>query len=165
MNIMRVVNTMKKDNQFDIWYREPYVWFLIAIPMVAVIGGIITARLAIESNDGLVVDDYYKKGLEINRVLDRDKAAEKLGIQADIQLSGEQNTVRLYLTGNKEFTAPGKIDVRFLHATRSGYDQHLSLAIQDGGFYQGQLQQLQKGRWYIQIEAGNWRLLKSIVIE
>ena len=160
-----MMNTMKEDNQSHIWYREPYVWFLISIPLVAVIGGIITARLAVESNDGLVVDDYYKQGLEINRVLERDETAAKLGIRADLQLSSEQNSFRLFLTGNSGFTTPERIDVRFLHATRSGFDQHLSLTKQDGNFYLGHLQQLQKGHWYIQIEAGNWRLLKSILIQ
>lgn len=156
---------MNKEQQIDIWYREPYVWFLIAIPLVAVIGGIITARLAVDSNDGLVVDDYYKKGLEINRVLERDDAAEKLGIKADIQLSSEQDAFRLFLTGNAGFTMPDRIDVRFLYATRSGFDKHLTLAKQNNNFYQGQLQQLQKGRWYVQIEAANWRLLKTILVK
>ena len=165
VNTMNPMNTMKKDNQLDTWYREPYVWFLIAIPLVAVVGGIITASLAIESNDGLVVDDYYKQGLEINRVLERDDAAEKLAIKADIQLSVEQNTFRLFLTGNAGFTAPEKIDIRFLYATRSGFDKHLSLAKQDNNFYQGKLQQLQRGRWYVQIEAANWRILKTILIK
>lgn len=161
---MGTMNIMNKDNQIDTWYREPYVWLLITIPLVAVIGGIYTARLAVESNDGMVVDDYYKKGLEINRVLERDEAAEKLGIQANIQLSQEQNAFRLFLTGNAGFTAPDKIDIRFMYATRSGFDKHLSLAKQNNSFYQGRLQQLRRGRWYVQIEAANWRILKSILI-
>lgn len=160
----RQLDSMKKTQQVDIWYREPYVWFLIAVPLAAVIGGIITAELAIESNDGLVVDDYYKQGLEINRVIERDDAAAKLGIQADIQLSREQHTFRLFLTGNARFTAPGKVNVSFLHATRSGFDEHLSIPRKDKNLYQAQLPQLEKGRWYIQIETGDWRVLKTILI-
>ena len=155
---------MKKTQQPDIWYREPYVWFLIALPLAAVIGGIITAGLAIESDDGMVVDDYYKKGLEINRVLERDDAAAALGIQANIQLSPEQHLFRLFLTGNENFRAPEKIDVRFLYATRSGFDKHLSISKTGNDLYQTQLSQLRKGRWYIQIEADNWRILKSVFI-
>ena len=162
---MKAVSIMKKDNQIDIWYREPYVWFLIAIPLGAVIGGIITARLAVESNDGMVVDDYYKKGLEINRVLERDEAAEKLDIKADIQLSSEQNSFRIFLSGNDKFNAPGRVKVSFLYATRSGFDQRLSIEKQHDAFYQGRLQPLQKGHWYIQIETADWRLLKNVLIE
>lgn len=156
---------MKKTQQADIWYREPCVWFLIAIPLAAVIGGIITAGLAVESNDGLVVDDYYKKGLEINRVLERDDAAAVLGIQADMQLSREQHTFRLFLTGKPEFTAPAKVNVSFLHATRSGFDEHLLISRQGDNRYQARLPQLEKGRWYIQVETDDWRVLKTILIK
>ena len=66
------------------WYREPFVWLVILFPASAVIGGMITISLAISSDDGLVVDDYYKRGLEINRTLERDKAAARHGIQATL---------------------------------------------------------------------------------
>lgn len=161
---MRRANTMNKDKHFDIWYREPFVWFLIAVPLAAVIGGIATARLAVESDDGLVVDDYYKQGLEINRVLERDEAAVELGIQANIQFSPDHHMFRLFLTGNSKFTAPERVNVSFLHSTRSGFDEHLSLPKTDNNLYQAQLPQLEKGRWYIQVETDNWRLLKSMFI-
>jgi len=155
---------MKKMQLPDVWYREPFVWFLIAVPLAAVIGGIITARLAVESDDGLVVDDYYKQGLEINRVIERDEAAAGLEIQANIQFSQEQNTFRLFLSGNEKFTAPENIKVSFLHSTRSGFDEHLSLPRIDKNLYQAQLPSLEKGRWYIQIETDNWRVLKTLFI-
>ena len=158
--------TINKVQQVDTWYREPYVWFVIAIPLAAVIGGIITARLAIVSNDGLVVDDYYKQGLAINRVIDRDKAAQRLGIQATMQLAQdrEQDRFRLFLTGNEKFTAPQKLNVSFLYSTRSGFDKQLNLALTGNNTYQSELPRLKKGRWYIQIEADDWRLLKTIFI-
>ena len=158
--------TMKKTPQLDLWYREPYVWFVIAIPLAAVIGGIITARLAVESNDGLVVDDYYKQGLAINRVIDRDKAAQRLGIQAILQVSRERerDRFRLFLKGNEKFTVPKKLNVSFLYSTRGGFDKQLTLALSGGNTYQSVLPRLKKGRWYIQIEADDWRVLKTIFI-
>ena len=57
------------------WYREPFVWLLIAIPLTAVIVGFVGLALAIRSDDGMVEDDYYRQGMAINRMLDRDKAA------------------------------------------------------------------------------------------
>ena len=48
------------------WYREPWVWLMIALPASAVVGGIITIYLAVSTSDGLVVDDYYKRGKAIN---------------------------------------------------------------------------------------------------
>ena len=52
------------------WFREPWVWLLIALPASAVLGGMVTIWIAVDSDDGLVVDDYYKRGLEINKKLD-----------------------------------------------------------------------------------------------
>ena len=43
------------------WYRQGWPWFLIALPASAVIGGIITIILAVNSPNALVVDDYYKE--------------------------------------------------------------------------------------------------------
>jgi len=48
------------------WKREPLVWMLIAIPLSAVIMGVVMITLAIQSFSGLVVDDYYKKNWPTN---------------------------------------------------------------------------------------------------
>ncbi len=39
------------------WYREPWVWLVIAFPSAAVIGCAITIWLALSNPDFLVVDD------------------------------------------------------------------------------------------------------------
>ena len=143
------------------WYREPYVWLLIAFPLTAVIGGCITAILALESDDGLVVDDYYNQGLEINRVLERDQAAVNQGIEARLQISREQHALRLFLSGNENFQPPAQVNVSFLHATRSGFDRKILASSKDGNLYQAELPVLVPGRWYIQIETQSWRIIKS----
>ena len=55
------------------WYSHPYVWMVIAFPLAAVIAGFITLTLAIQSDTGLVVDDYYRKGQAINQIIERDQ--------------------------------------------------------------------------------------------
>ena len=61
------------------WYAEPWVWLMISFPLAAVIGGMITIYLAVLTSDGLVVDDYYKRGKAINVDLARDRAKELFG--------------------------------------------------------------------------------------
>jgi uncharacterized protein len=51
------------------WYREPWPWILMAGPAIVVVAGIYTAFLAVTTNDGLVAEDYYRRGVEINRRL------------------------------------------------------------------------------------------------
>ena len=146
------------------WYLEPYVWLIIALPLSAVIGGIITAWYAVESNDGLVVDDYYKRGLQINRVLERDKAALRHELQASLQLNPDAPLATIILHGNDTFSYPGSISVSFLYSTRSGHDRKEKLKLVAANTYQGSMPQLVKGHWYIQIEAQDWRLLESMTV-
>ena len=68
------------------WYREPWPWIIMAAPATAVIAGIITFAIAVESFDGLVAEDYYKQGLAVNKQLARMHKAKALGIQGDIEL-------------------------------------------------------------------------------
>jgi len=147
-----------------VWYREVYVWLIIALPLSAVIGGVITAWYAIESNDGLVVDDYYKRGLEINRVLERDKASERYGLQARLHFEPGAPAATIVLDGNASFSPPDSISVSFLNATRGGYDHNLEFRRVSADTYQSVMPRLLRGHWYIQIEKQDWRLLKSIVV-
>lgn len=147
------------------WYREPYVWLLIAFPLAAVVGGFITLGLAITSNDGLVVDDYYREGLKINRVLERDRAAASLDLKAELELSRSHDRFKLFLYGNRNFSAPDTLHVNFLHSTRSGFDQHVKVTKQTGNMYTAEIPPLVRGHWYVQIETSDWRLLKSVIIK
>jgi hypothetical protein len=79
------------------WYRYPWVWLMIAFPLAAVIGGIVTIYLAVTTSDGLVVDDYYRHGKTINRVLARDRAAAEHGLEARIALDAANNRVTVQL--------------------------------------------------------------------
>ena len=48
------------------WYKEFWPWFLIAVPIITLIMGGVLLKLAISTEDSLVVDDYYKEGKAIN---------------------------------------------------------------------------------------------------
>ena len=58
------------------WYRQIWPWLLMLGPGIVVIAGFITLWLAITSFDGLVADDYYKKGLGVNQDLSRRERAD-----------------------------------------------------------------------------------------
>jgi hypothetical protein len=105
------------------WYREPWPWILIGLPMSAVIAGIATLIIAIENQDGLVAEDYYKQGLAINRVLAREQHARDLGLTAQMMVSGKK--IRIRLDGQGAF--PESIRLRFIHPTRAGEDREADL--------------------------------------
>ena len=135
------------------WYRERWPWILMAGPAIVVVAGIFTAWLAIRSDDGLVVDDYYKQGLAINQTLGRSDTAGRLGIGAELQLTDAR--IRVRLAGPP---ASGALSLRLVHPTRAGRDQGVKLAEVAPGIYEGQLEPLQPGRWHVVLEARTWRL-------
>lgn len=146
------------------WHREPYVWLLIAFPLAAVIAGIITIILAVRSDDGLVVDDYYKKGLEINRTLERDRLALDYELDARVQYALGDKQIRLIISAKNNFSFPDKLKARFLNATRPGVDQEIILTKYDNNTYLGSNPELVKGKWHLLIEADDWRLLEVLNI-
>ena len=56
-----------KDNRP--WWRFPLVWMVIAGPACVVVAGFATLWIAIAMPDPVVAEDYYRKGIEINRTL------------------------------------------------------------------------------------------------
>ena len=50
------------------WYREPWPWFLMAGPLLAILGCIITIYLAVTRFDGQpIVEGAVKRGLVVER--------------------------------------------------------------------------------------------------
>ncbi|OGT80752.1 MAG: hypothetical protein A3H91_07790 [Gammaproteobacteria bacterium RIFCSPLOWO2_02_FULL_61_13] len=152
------------------WYRQAYVWLLIAFPAISVAAGLTTLFIAFNTYDGLVVDDYYKRGMEINRELDRDHAAAKRGFDATVELEPDAPLFRVLLAAGAGQAAPAVLNVSFLHRTRAGFDQITSAALLADSaaaapfIYQGPTPKLVRGNWDILIEAGDWRLLDSATI-
>lgn len=134
------------------WYREPWPWILMAGPAVVVVAGLVTAWLAVRSDDGLVVDDYYKQGLGINQTLSRSDAAARLGINAEIYLVDGRVRVLLAAAGG------GALRLQMAHPTRAGLDQSVKLSMIQPGVYEGRLQPLRAGRWHVLLEQSDWRL-------
>lgn len=139
------------------WYRQFWPWFLMLFPAAAVVGGIITLRMAVTSDDGVVEDDYYKKGMAINRTLARDQAAAAIGLLAHLSVNGEQVALQL----NGRLTEwPAQLRLRILHPTRAGMDQTVVLASHGAGAYAGACKMLGTNKWdlVLEDEAKSWRL-------
>jgi len=138
------------------WYKERWPWILMSGPLTVIVAGAITTWIAFASADGLVADDYYKRGLAVNVVLDREQAAAKRGIDAMIEKRG--NRLRVDLRGD----APPALVLRLAHATRAGQDVRLRLEPAGGG-YEAVLPALAPGARRVILEdaAGSWRIVKD----
>lgn len=56
------------------WWRHGHVWLLIAGPAAVVVAGVATAWIAVNGQDTVVAEDYYRRGLEMNKTLAVEKA-------------------------------------------------------------------------------------------
>lgn len=140
------------------WYRQPMVWLIIAIPLTAVVMGVTTIILAVVSDDGIVADDYYRRGLEINQSLERDRTATRHGLNAVVKLDIDGRVVDARLRAESAFRFPDRIQLSLSHATQSGLDHSLTLTQTVGRAYRARLPDLSMGRWYLQLHSGKWRL-------
>ena len=143
------------------WYREPLVWMVLAIPATAVLGGAVMLVLANLTWDGLVADDYYRQGMEINRSLARDAEAARLGLGATVSFPGP-GAVEVRLTGAGAGTDGDRLTLRFAHATRSGADVRVRLTRSAGGVWRSALSPLPSGKWYAELGNERWRLAAPV---
>jgi hypothetical protein len=139
------------------WYREPWPWLLMAGPAIVVIAALATVYLAVSSDDGVVADDYYKRGLVINRVLEREQRAAALGIGAVVAI-GDDGAVRADVHRHADAAAPDAITLKVSHATRAGMDRRATLVRGADGAYYGKLDPPPTGRWLVMLETDAWRL-------
>ena len=140
------------------WYREPWPWLLMAGPLVVVVAGFATLWLAASTDDGLVADDYYKRGLAINQTLARARNAQRLGLSAQVTLGADARRVRVLLDGAG--TPAGALRLRFVHPTRVVADQTVELHAISTGVYEGALATPIAGRRVLLLEdaARTWRI-------
>ncbi|RMG59777.1 MAG: nitrogen fixation protein FixH [Gammaproteobacteria bacterium] len=140
------------------WYRHGWLWFVIALPLSAVIAGLTTVYIAASDPDSLVVDDYYKEGLAINSVLDRERSARQMGLRGDLMIAGDR--LRVTLLAARPLDALDRIEVRFIHPTRDRFDQTVELERIGPGVYEGSLDKLVPTRWYVHVldPDESWRL-------
>jgi hypothetical protein len=139
------------------WYRERWPWILMSGPAAVIVAGAVTTWMAFATADGLVADDYYKRGLAVNAVLKREQAAVQRGIGARVERAHGQ--LRVQLRG----TEPPVLFVSLVHATRAGNDVRLRLERAADGSYQAALPPLAAGHWRAVVDdaRGEWRVVQE----
>ena len=138
------------------WYRQFWPWFLIMLPASVVVAGFSTLYIANRHSDDLVVDDYYKNGLAINRQLEKKQRAEARGISARLQFSGD--TVSVLTAGPVD---AGQLQLLLSHPLEADRDFDVALSRTGEGLYRGSLEQPVAPRWHwtLQLQAPDgWRL-------
>lgn len=141
------------------WYKQFWPWFLISLPLSVVIASLYTINLAIETNDGLVSDDYYKKGLGIHKDADSSARAKALGIVAELSYDGDTGAVGIELAKPLQ-GEPAILTLTLAHPTLPNQDQTVQLVPVDERRYSGRIEPLNDANWQLEIQPENaaWRI-------
>ncbi|QDQ25768.1 FixH family protein [Chitinimonas arctica] len=141
------------------WYRQPVIWLFLGLLGTTVVGCIAMIVVAVKSNDGLVADDYYKRGNEIGKDIARDRMAAKLGVTAKVIVSEDGVGAHILLVPMPVKANP--LSLRLSHPTRPGQDQAVILRAGEDGMLHGKLARpLVSQRWLLVLddELGGWSL-------
>ncbi len=145
------------------WYKQPWLWFLLSIPITSVILSSIMVTVAVKGRDTLVSDNYYKYGLEINQTIEQDLLAERLELRPKLTINAD-GTARLKFSENK-LPPQAFVTLKILHPTLGERDTEVRLLPTSNGFFASVPENL-SGRYYIDIYAfdESWRIREEVVL-
>jgi len=70
--------TLNENSPPPPWWKYGHVWLLISGPAIVVVAGFITLWLAMRQPDPILAEDYYQRGLNINKTLANQDASSML---------------------------------------------------------------------------------------
>ncbi|WP_438865426.1 FixH family protein [Neptunicella sp.] len=143
------------------WYKQFWPWVLIILPSIAVIFSINMFFIAMNTEDTLVVDDYYKEGKWINIQLAKIHKAQELGIQGKLTVINNRIEVAIQSNTPLDGTA---LSLDFHHATLSKLDFHVQLLRNAAGLYVAEHSSDIAGKWQITLTPFDklWKIQENI---
>ncbi|MBS0293588.1 MAG: FixH family protein [Proteobacteria bacterium] len=72
---MSADSLMKAAPESQPWWKYSHVWLVISGPVIVVIASFVTLWLALSRPDPVLEEDYYQRGLDINKTLKSADAA------------------------------------------------------------------------------------------
>ncbi len=147
------------------WYKEPWMWLVVGLPVASVIAGITTVVIASRGADDPVVANYYKAGLAINERLDEEKRARQLQLGATLSIGRRQLQVRL--SAPSLARAPEQLSLLLIHPTMKRRDKTILLTLdKTSGLYRSAWEGAPEGRYYVRLSdpKGDWALTGALQI-
>lgn len=140
------------------WYRAPTLWLALALPLVTVVAGVVTYRIAAEGASDAEPDDVRRVAQMQTADLGRDQKALQLGLNARATIDRDSGTVRVQLQGAAGEAA---LMMHFTHQTQAQFDQSVALERGADGTWTGVLQSPLMGACNVALAPlnGAWRVV------
>jgi hypothetical protein len=155
---------MKSVEKRTPWYKEPMILLVAGIPLIAVIWGMIMLKLALQSQDSLVSDSYYKDGVSYTENVETDNKAKRLQLSADLTITHDE--VELTLSGYLD-EKPATLQLMLIHPTLDTQDATVLLQLNADGVYQGVNEIYLPARRHIWLQSPEqgWRIRLTELLE
>lgn len=143
------------------WYRQLWPWLLFGAPGVVVLASLASAWLAVKSDDGLVAEDYYRRGLLINRKLAAEDPDRDAPTAATIDLV-QGGGIAVRVRGLVDPLAHLRLVIDDPQQVRP--EQVITLREAADGRWVGELPPQSSGRRIIRLETERWQFPITTVV-
>lgn len=136
------------------------LWLVVALPSVAVIGGIATLVLALRDGGADVVPAEVRRTAQVQvEDLTPDRRALRDGLAARMVIDAASGAVRLGIEAGAPPPVPS-LELHLVHPLRSEADRRLSL-VRSGPDWHGRLEAQRTHAWNLRLGPpdGSWRLV------
>ena len=148
----------------DPWYRQFWPWFIMALPASAVVAGLYTLWIAMQTTDSLVVqsDDGMNVVTEQNTAAELE--ASRLGLSAVVAINPETGAVIVTMSSAANADFPNSMELRMRHHTMASRDASITLLrampnSSGNASWAGHFVKPPAGRYFMTLSSGNtWRL-------
>ena len=157
------MNTVTKHALSNPWYKQPWLLFVISIPLCSIILSSIMIYVAVAGRDSLVSDNYYKDGMAINQTIEQDQLADQLGLRPIVTID-QNGLIRVELDAQQMAQQPF-LTLKLLHPTVAAEDHIVQLLPTSSGFV-GELPTPVSGRRYLDLYSHDqsWRIREEITL-
>lgn len=146
------------------WYRQFWPWFIIALPASAVVGGLTTLWISMQTTDSLVLqsDDGVRNASD--RRIAAERFASAAGLVALLDIDRDTGTVSAVIRSGGLDSLPTTLEFELSHPAFADRDRAITLtkAIPDAEgnpVWVGHFASVPEGRFYAVLRSGDtWRL-------
>ncbi len=146
------------------WYKHPWLWLLIMIPLVSIILSFTMLWVAINNKDPEVEGNWHKNRKAIEQDFSRDNYASALTVTARLETTSPNLVIYIQSPYKLDAKAlPDTLTVTLSHPTHQAKDMALTLKKSANGSYSTPLSNQVLGRYYVDISTSEWRLNGMVV--
>ena len=145
------------------WYRQFWPWFIIALPASAVIAGLTTLWIAMQTTDSLVLVPEQGVRAEADRQVAAARLASELGLAAAVDIDLATGVVTAVIRSGDLENFPATLEFEMSHPAFADRDRLITLtrAMPDAAgnpVWVGHFVSVPQGRYYAVLKSSEWRL-------